>query len=587
MAKVETTSMIKEIINRLVEPPLLQIEQNFSRMKETIVGELSATQALLNTPSRNEVCNETINELSELVSGRIQEVEASLGDRLSALVLNGQKVLTGSSQSEILAALLSGATHFSGRIVLFLSRGDNLVGWKGAGTAYTSDPSSVATIQINKADEANIVAGAYQQQSPLHNDFSSSENAFLNQLEGRTPDTVTAVPILVGGKCPAVLFADYHSSDANPFNYEALIFLTSLAQNKIELQTLSRTVQKAGISAYSTIELTTIHKKPPAEPLPDATTAPLPKLEPPAAKQTVPFSHVAPESVPSMKPVPVAEPIVPAISFVPPVLVAEPIVPTIPSVPPVPVAESAEQLPISEISYSAEPIEVVTEPVDATPFNETESTFLGSITVLPEEKPDTIPIVPILTPTDDVAPVFSFTPEHVQEDMQTVQFKMSMADLISKDKMEIPPASSAVSPADSIPMAEPVIEPPVVSEKQSASSFIAGLQIPSSAPPMAGLTSQVASSADRLHSDARRFARLLVSEIKLYNETALHDARKNRNVYSQLKKTIDLSREHYSKRIAQSGVPGVDYFHQELVRMLCDGDGSLLGKDYPGPTEIG
>ncbi len=88
---------------------------------------------------------------------------------------------------------------------------------------------------------------------------------------------------------------------------------------------------------------------------------------------------------------------------------------------------------------------------------------------------------------------------------------------------------------------------------------------------------------EKLHADARRFARLLVSEIKLYNEQRLLEARVDRKIYLRLKRDIDRSREMYEKRFPSFGPHNVDYFHDEIVRILADNDSAKLGAEYPGP----
>jgi hypothetical protein len=88
---------------------------------------------------------------------------------------------------------------------------------------------------------------------------------------------------------------------------------------------------------------------------------------------------------------------------------------------------------------------------------------------------------------------------------------------------------------------------------------------------------------EKLHSDAKRFARLLVSEIKLYNEHHVLEGRKNKDLYLRLKRDIDRSREMYEKRVAPAVSRRIDYFHDEIIRILGDSDLSTLGSDYPGP----
>jgi hypothetical protein len=89
---------------------------------------------------------------------------------------------------------------------------------------------------------------------------------------------------------------------------------------------------------------------------------------------------------------------------------------------------------------------------------------------------------------------------------------------------------------------------------------------------------------EKIHCDARRFSRLLVSEIELYNKNSVEEGRRNKDLYQRLKKDIDRSRETYEKRFAHTAAREVDYFHEELVRVLAQDDLLLLGSGYPGPS---
>ena len=82
---------------------------------------------------------------------------------------------------------------------------------------------------------------------------------------------------------------------------------------------------------------------------------------------------------------------------------------------------------------------------------------------------------------------------------------------------------------------------------------------------------------DARQEEARRFARLLVSEIKLYNEDEVERGRAERDIGARLKEDIDRSREMYEKRIPEEVRTGQDYFRDELIRILADGDADALG----------
>jgi hypothetical protein len=75
---------------------------------------------------------------------------------------------------------------------------------------------------------------------------------------------------------------------------------------------------------------------------------------------------------------------------------------------------------------------------------------------------------------------------------------------------------------------------------------------------------------------ARRYARLLVSEIKLYHEPAVIEGRRERDLLTRLGGEIARARVLYEQRVPLT-VPGAaNHFRDELVRTLADGDASLL-----------
>ncbi len=76
---------------------------------------------------------------------------------------------------------------------------------------------------------------------------------------------------------------------------------------------------------------------------------------------------------------------------------------------------------------------------------------------------------------------------------------------------------------------------------------------------------------------ARRYARLLVSEIKLYNEAAVRTGRERRDLLARLRPEIDRARRLYEERVPVSIGHRATLFQQELVQTLAEGDPNLLG----------
>ena len=81
---------------------------------------------------------------------------------------------------------------------------------------------------------------------------------------------------------------------------------------------------------------------------------------------------------------------------------------------------------------------------------------------------------------------------------------------------------------------------------------------------------------------ARRYARLLVSEIRLYNEDAVQSGREHRDLAHRLRAEIAHARELFAERTPADLPLAEALFTEELVRTLADSDDSLMGNDEPG-----
>ncbi|HET6840764.1 MAG TPA: hypothetical protein VFK06_03635 [Candidatus Angelobacter sp.] len=83
-----------------------------------------------------------------------------------------------------------------------------------------------------------------------------------------------------------------------------------------------------------------------------------------------------------------------------------------------------------------------------------------------------------------------------------------------------------------------------------------------------------------IHKKARRFAKLLVEEIKLYNGQKVTEGRQNKDLYIRLQDEIEKSKATYARRYAESTAASGDYFTEELIRVLADNDVTLMGAGY-------
>jgi len=83
-----------------------------------------------------------------------------------------------------------------------------------------------------------------------------------------------------------------------------------------------------------------------------------------------------------------------------------------------------------------------------------------------------------------------------------------------------------------------------------------------------------------VHRKAQRFARLLIDEIKLYNQAKVAEGRKNRDLYDRLKETIEKSRATYQKRYGKTVAASGNYLQNEIIRSLAEDDPSIMGANF-------
>ena len=92
--------------------------------------------------------------------------------------------------------------------------------------------------------------------------------------------------------------------------------------------------------------------------------------------------------------------------------------------------------------------------------------------------------------------------------------------------------------------------------------------------------SSVSPEDQDVHRKAQRFARLLVDEIKLYNQAKVAEGRKHKDLYDRLKETIEKSRATYQKRYGKTVAASGNYFQNEIIRSLAEDDLSIMGANF-------
>ena len=451
------------------------------------------------------------------------------------------------SQADILSALLREAAHYASRVAVLLVRGNELRGWGGEGFGDAALRDLTLEAQDGAWGRLAQAQGAIL--------LSASDCAALcSRIESPLPSEGVLVPILLRDRVAAGLYAD--RLDGAELGVEALQVLAHAAAQAIE------TLPFRERSSTPTLALdggTTDGGGAPAaavaeEPVAATVEAPAPAPAP---------AEAAAPATPEPEPEPRQEALTPP-EPVPAYAAPEPEAPAwaapaeeAPEAPPV---EAPPRVTGESVAWDAATARV-TEAMPLPGFPRTSEGLLST-----QRAPEPAPPAP--PPMEEEVPRFprSVEPEPVRapDPSPDATVLLPRSSLVP----EPPPAPSPLRPVP--PPEEPALDRGTPEVRPP--SGVEG-------PGWAFATTRVPVSADNqaLHEEARRLARLLVSEIKLYNEEQVEEGRRNRDIYERLREDIDRSRQMYDERVDPQILRSTDYFYQELVRILAAGDSKALG----------
>jgi hypothetical protein len=140
------------------------------------------------------------------------------------------------------------------------------------------------------------------------------------------------------------------------------------------------------------------------------------------------------------------------------------------------------------------------------------------------------------------------------------------------------PVEAAPPPAPPVVAREPVVE--AVRTPAAAPAPEPPPPPPQAAPAPAAAPVAATPQDEEVHKKAKRFAKLLVDEIRLYNQAKVAEGRQKHDLYDRLKEDIEKSRMTYDKRYGKTAAASANYFNLELIRVLADSDVTLLGGNF-------
>ncbi|MCS7078437.1 MAG: hypothetical protein NZ585_00095 [Chloracidobacterium sp.] len=450
------------------------------------------------------------------------------------------------TQAEVLNLLVTRALEYAPRAALFVVKTGGMVAWAERG--FEASGVSLRGMTLSLQAQTTLRAAIDRQIAVLDSPYAYAENQLLLDRLGSVPAAIGSIPLLVRGKVAALLYIDTGDQPVTRIALPPLQILVNTAGLTVEL-----------INARNRLVTT-------AAPAVDRTTQAAPAVSPetPPAAVEAPSRSEAVHATPSVAPtdeVPVATAVAP-------------------------VVQPTEEAPPAAEVVTPETDRLKTQLIDgAYPSPEPEATAAKDSRAVAESPPEPTfepqplpPVVPpgptIQEPEPTTSVGLTATPTAYSAPSPTPTFEVVTPPASAPPNVAEPAPAETASPSNgfTIQPLTPSQGGPAVTPRPEAAAMPPGPPKPT--------TEEEA----KAHNDARRFARLLVSEIKLYNEAKVAEGRLNHDLYDRLKEDIDRSRQMYDKRVSPIVAAKFDYFYDELVSLLAEGDKSRLGADCPGPV---
>lgn len=546
------------------------------------------------------------------------------------------------TQSETLTALINRAASFAPRVAFFVVKSGEAVGWKTLGFENGLSDETARTLSVSIQSPSLIGQALGSQHAAIALNPSQAEvSLVLGRFSHPVPQGAVAVPLVVRGKAAAVLYADSGNQSEEAVQLEAIEALIQVASMAIELLPGRRSAGDTGRPHAFTQPSTAVPAVSPAVAMP--TTPPTPTVSAAVVENPgpTPVDHAGVFAPVTQKPDEIApvEYSTDAATNRPAVSLAD-----LPEAAAVKNDFSAdeEETALPQTNYTTQSEEVYegsaspAQPIPPSPVargDEKPSIYDLLRTGPAEPQPPSsgqglslpsysTPETPSLASLNDLAakPGMSLPGwmQRLQEDTVSDETPKPFPFVTSPDadtstwptseeafspvpklappppppppvrvpalpeNIDLPPAEIETERLPSPPAAQPFqVESPSV-----RFSFNQPSEPPRYAAPSLSVSNAATETEVRAHNDARRFARLLVSEIKLYNAAKVNEGRRLSDLYDRLKDEVDRSRKVYDKRVSPAVATKFDYFYDELVQTLAEGDPTKLGENCPGPVVL-
>src|SRR5271169_4094836 len=517
---------------RLIESLSSHLEDHLAAWKSSLVDARRDIEALLTTLSDKIPAHAKPLLPEDLVSLILEDVilpappaaaVAPGAPQADWTVVRGSlaAIESARSQVDVLSRFLTRVNAHASRVALLVLRNDRLTGWKSVGfDASGGRDEAVRALDLAVEDDPFVAALLKSQRSMLAEPPDESA-PLCRTLSGQAPARTLLVPMVIRDRLAGIVCADELPGEEGRLNeaaVEVLTFVTGLA-----------------------VDLLAARKKIPSPSLTPTGEA-IPRFEPPGLTMraaVADFEIAAPPAV-STAPAPAPAPARSRSTDAGEALRA--------------IEEAAKtRIPQGLRSFSSDP---------------------GLTSAIPTIGAALAPPPPSFSSFSGAPPVAPAPPPSVLASLPGP----GSSPLANASTGDFTGAFEALRASGRVPEGDVTAQKP----HRTTSAVMPPRDLASAPRPISGFVPRgraaaAADSPQRALDDARRLARLLISEIKLYNEKKVEDGRAAGDLYERLKDDIERSRQVYDERTPSNVRQDTNFFHDELVRILADGRAEALG----------
>ncbi|HZP62071.1 MAG TPA: hypothetical protein VFB28_01545 [Terriglobales bacterium] len=208
-------------------------EKKIKKVVEKLVAEVLESYF----PKIQQELTDRVLEQVEPQSGTPGLVDAGADDLLKAITL----IHGGTTQKEILRALLDATTNYCGRAALFVMKAGAATGWQGRAFDNNDDIKDFA-LDVSATAPAQVL----QSRTSVNCHIAEMDSKFISQFGAPSQDAVFLLPLHLKDKIAALVYADGGMDGGGALDGAALALIVAATSAWLEVASLRKQAAKEG-----------------------------------------------------------------------------------------------------------------------------------------------------------------------------------------------------------------------------------------------------------------------------------------------------------------------------------------------------